>query len=131
MKVFTQVWLFLLVLTGVEVFLAYVHAPLTVMLVALIGLSAVKGIFIVSYFMHLKYETRVLRWILWPIPIILTLVLLGLLPDAAHGQCIMCQRTAAAQNEARTRTLNLGILVMGVPAVAMMSAIFLRAARRR
>ena len=35
------------------------------------------------------------------------------LPAAA--QCVMCYRTAHAQQEARTHVLNYGILILGVP----------------
>jgi hypothetical protein len=33
----------------------------------------------------------------------------------AASQCVMCYRTAEAQNQARSRVLNKGILVLGVP----------------
>jgi len=31
------------------------------------------------------------------------------------AQCVMCYRTAHAQNEARSRIMNLGILILGAP----------------
>jgi hypothetical protein len=33
----------------------------------------------------------------------------------AGAQCVMCYRTAHAQNEARSRVMNWGILVLGAP----------------
>ena len=33
----------------------------------------------------------------------------------ASAQCVMCYRTAHAQNEARSRVMNLGILILGAP----------------
>jgi hypothetical protein len=33
----------------------------------------------------------------------------------AASQCVMCYRTSHAQNQARSRVLNLGILVLGAP----------------
>jgi uncharacterized membrane protein len=33
----------------------------------------------------------------------------------APAQCVMCFRTAKAQNQARSRTMNAGILVLGAP----------------
>ena len=33
----------------------------------------------------------------------------------ASAQCVMCYRTSKAQNEARSRVLNAGILVLGAP----------------
>ncbi len=33
----------------------------------------------------------------------------------AGAQCVMCYRTAHAQNEARSKVMNLGILALGAP----------------
>ena len=33
----------------------------------------------------------------------------------AHAQCVMCYRTAHAQQGARSRVLNAGILILGAP----------------
>jgi hypothetical protein len=33
----------------------------------------------------------------------------------APSQCVMCYRSAAAQNQARARVMNLGILFLGAP----------------
>lgn len=33
----------------------------------------------------------------------------------AGAQCVMCYRTAHAQNEARSRVLDVGILILGAP----------------
>ena len=33
----------------------------------------------------------------------------------ADAQCVMCYRTSHAQNQARSRVLNWGILVLGAP----------------
>ena len=33
----------------------------------------------------------------------------------ASSQCVMCYRTAHAQNEARSHVMNLGILILGAP----------------
>jgi caa(3)-type oxidase subunit IV len=59
------VWGALLVLTGVEVVLAYrqVFQPVA-MLEALLVLSVIKSALIIGYFMHLKFETALMRWML-------------------------------------------------------------------
>ena len=59
------VWGALLVLTAVEVALAYnqVFQPVA-MLEVLLGLSIVKSALIVAYFMHLKFESSLMRWML-------------------------------------------------------------------
>ena len=53
---FAKVWIVLLVLTGVEVLLAYEQVPTLIMLTALLGLSIIKAALIIAYFMHLKFE---------------------------------------------------------------------------
>jgi caa(3)-type oxidase subunit IV len=59
------VWGALLVLTGVEVWLGYrqIFEPVR-MLEALLFLSIVKSALIIGYFMHLKFETALMRWML-------------------------------------------------------------------
>jgi caa(3)-type oxidase subunit IV len=57
------VWGALLLLTAVEVALAYnqVFQPLR-MLEALMLLSIIKSALIIGYFMHLKYEIAAMKW---------------------------------------------------------------------
>ena len=55
-RTYSMVWLWLIVLTGIEVFLGYIHVPLAMLLVSVIGLSIVKAVLIMAYFMHLKFE---------------------------------------------------------------------------
>jgi hypothetical protein len=43
------------------------------------------------------------------------LLLIPVLAAALNAQCVMCYRTAHAQQEARSRVLNAGILVLGAP----------------
>ena len=59
------VWGALLLLTAVEVALAYkqVFQPLR-MLEALMVLSVIKSALIIGYFMHLKYEIRAMKWVM-------------------------------------------------------------------
>jgi|SoiMethySBSTD1v2_1073268.scaffolds.fasta_scaffold656855_2 cytochrome c oxidase subunit 4 len=122
-----RVWLFLLALTGVEVLLAYLHTPPIVMLAALMGLSLLKAAYIIAYFMHMKFERRSLRFSLFPILVLCILALLMLLPDAARAQCVMCKRTAEAQNAEQARRMNRGILVLAIPPVLIVGAILARA----
>jgi cytochrome c oxidase subunit 4 len=60
MKPMYVVWTWLLVLTLIEVFLAYEQVPLHIMLVALLGMSALKAAMITAWFMHLKFERAAL-----------------------------------------------------------------------
>ena len=59
------VWGVLLILTAVEVVLAYkqVFQPVR-MLEALMMLSIIKSALIIGYFMHLKFERALMRWLL-------------------------------------------------------------------
>jgi hypothetical protein len=41
--------------------------------------------------------------------------LLAALALPAGAQCVMCYRTAHAQNEARSRVMNMGIFILGAP----------------
>ncbi len=129
MSIFVRVWVFLLVLTAVEVWLAYVHASPALMLGALLGLSILKTIYIIGYFMHMRYERRLLRWALFPPVILMILALLFLLPDAARAQCIQCKRTAEAQNAARGSALNHGIVLLLAPAMLVLGGLALHARR--
>lgn len=46
--------------------------------------------------------------------------LIPLLASSGFSQCVMCFRTAAAQNSARAHIMNLGILIMGIPPVLIL-----------
>jgi hypothetical protein len=49
-----------------------------------------------------------------PLALLFTALFAGLaLP--ARAQCVMCYRTAHSQQEARSRVLNSGILILGAP----------------
>jgi len=83
------VWFWLLAMTGIEVFLAYLQMSLGLMLIALIGLSVVKAALIIGYFMHLKFER--MNLVLTIIPALVACILLMniFFPDAkrltTHG----------------------------------------------
>lgn len=59
------VWGVLLLLTAVEVVLAYkqIFQPVQ-MLEALMVLSIIKSALIIGYFMHLKYEIASMKWVM-------------------------------------------------------------------
>ena len=46
------------------------------------------------------------------------------------GQCVMCFRTAAAQNAARAHLLNIGIVLLGLPPFCILAGFLLLAWRR-
>ncbi|HTT65666.1 MAG TPA: cytochrome C oxidase subunit IV family protein [Bryobacteraceae bacterium] len=84
-KAFVTVWCALLLLTGVEVFLAYEQIPILIFLTALVGLSVVKAALIIAYFMHLKFEKLSLFLTLFPMLILcIILMLLMFMPDSSR-----------------------------------------------
>ena len=46
------------------------------------------------------------------------------------GQCVMCFRTAAAQNSARAHLMNVGIVLLGLPPFCILGGFLLLAWRR-
>src|SRR4029077_11441551 len=72
------VWFALLILTAVEVALAYdrVFEPLR-MLEVLMILSIIKSALIIGWFMHLKYEIAAMKWVMM-VSVVLCLCLMCL-----------------------------------------------------
>ena len=81
---FAKVWFMLLVLTGVEVLLAYEQVPILIMLTCLLGLSIIKAALIIAYFMHLKFEKLSLFLTLFPMLIFCIVLMLIFLGDATR-----------------------------------------------
>ncbi len=82
-KLFMWVWFWLLVLTGVEVLLAYMRLEPHPMLILLIGLSLIKSALIVAYFMHLRFEKIGLFLVIVPTLVFcLTMILIFVFPDS-------------------------------------------------
>jgi cytochrome c oxidase subunit 4 len=81
---FAKIWIVLLVLTGVEIFLAYEQLPTLIMLTILVGLSVIKAALIIAYFMHLKFERLSLFLTLFPMLIFCILLMLIFLGDATR-----------------------------------------------
>ena len=80
-RTYSMVWLWLIVLTGIEVFLGYIHVPLAMLLVSVIGLSIIKAVLIMAYFMHLKFERLSLILTIVPAMVICMLLFLAFFPD--------------------------------------------------
>ncbi len=96
----TRLFLFvlgaLLVLTIVEVILAYVHVPLHIMLTILMGLSIIKAALIVAYFMHLKFERMSLVLTLIPTLVVCICLLFIVFPDSFRTRDHRAVRPSAA-----------------------------------
>src|ERR1041385_1688208 len=85
-RLFLSVWLWLLVLTGFEVFLGYIRLPVVYMLVILMGASIVKAALIVAYFMHLRFERVNLVLTIVPAVVIAICLLLVFFPDSFRAK---------------------------------------------
>ena len=57
--------------------------------------------------------------------------LIPFLASSAFAQCVMCFRTAAAQNSARARVLDIGIIILVIPPVAILSGFLVLCYKRR
>src|SRR6266480_1987597 len=81
-KLFSMIWIVLLVLTLIEVGLAYRPMPIHFMLTILMGLSIIKAALIVAYFMHLKFERLSLILTIVPMLVICICLLFVFFPDS-------------------------------------------------
>jgi cytochrome c oxidase subunit 4 len=90
-KLFMAVLGYLLGLTLVEVFLAYIHTPLHIMLTILMGLSIVKAALIMAYFMHLRFERLSLVITLIPMLVVCICLFFVFFPDSARSSKLRYQ----------------------------------------
>ncbi len=95
-KLFFYVLGALLVLTLVEVVLAYIEfANLIVMLTILMGLSIIKAALIIAYFMHLKFERMSLVLTLVPMLVVCICLLFIFFPDGIRSRELRATKPAA------------------------------------
>ena len=85
-RLFISVWIWLLGLTGFEVFLGYKHLPVIYMLVILMGVSIIKAALIVAYFMHLRFERLNLILTIVPVLVVAICLLMMFFPDSFRSQ---------------------------------------------
>src|SRR5437870_13750517 len=85
-KLFISVWVWLLALTGFEVFLGYIQLPIIYMLVILMGASIIKAALIVAYFMHLRFERLNLILTIVPALVICICLLMVFFPDSLRSK---------------------------------------------
>jgi cytochrome c oxidase subunit 4 len=82
-KLFVWVWVALVIMTGLETLLAYEDLALVLMLTLLMGLSVIKTGFILSYFMHLRFERMGLFLVVVPVLVACILVIMAFFyPDS-------------------------------------------------
>src|ERR1700685_1083180 len=82
-KLFSIVWVWLRLLTALEVFLAYERLEVHLMITILVGLSLIKAALIMSYFMHLRFERLGLFLLLVPAMVFcICMMLIMFFPDS-------------------------------------------------
>ena len=82
MRVYLVVWVGLILIVGVEVLLTYAHLSTRALLASLLGLAIVEAGVALAWFMHLKYERRILFWCLIPGLVFVLLMMNQLWADA-------------------------------------------------
>ncbi|MCM3872334.1 MAG: cytochrome C oxidase subunit IV family protein [Pyrinomonadaceae bacterium] len=85
-KLFTSIWIWLVLLTMVEIVLAYRPMAIHIMLTILLGLSIIKAALIVAYFMHLKFERLSLILTIVPMLVVCICLLFVFFPDSFRSQ---------------------------------------------
>ena len=79
------IFVFLAVLTGVEVTVAFTAIPKSIQVLFLIALAIAKATLVGMYYMHLRYEGRVLRFIaVGPLLLAIVLTLPPLVDSIGH-----------------------------------------------
>lgn len=81
-RLFTFIWIWLVVLTLIEILLAYKPMSTVLMLTILLGLSIIKAALIVAYFMHLKFERLSLILTIVPMLVVCICLLFVFFPDS-------------------------------------------------
>ncbi len=84
LAVFFYVWAALLVVTGIEVYLAYQNMEPVKMLLILMALSVIKAGLIILFFMHMKYESQRMRRVLMPVLAICLCLMFMFFADAVR-----------------------------------------------
>jgi cytochrome c oxidase subunit 4 len=84
MKLYVTVWLILIVIVATEVALTYAGLGAGRQLAALLALALLEAALGVAYFMHLRWERRLLTWSLIPYLALMLVMLNHLWRDAAR-----------------------------------------------
>lgn len=82
MKTYLIVWVGLMLIVVVEALLTYARLPALTLLISLLALALSEAGVALLYFMHLKYERRILFWSLIPALIFVLIMLDHMWPDA-------------------------------------------------
>jgi len=72
----------LMIIVGIEVLLTYRHLPVRTLLASLLCLACLEAFVGILYLMHVKYESRLLFWTIFPATLFVLILLNYLWPDA-------------------------------------------------
>lgn len=78
LKTYVDIAIILAIITGVEVLIYYIDALSGVLVPALLILSAIKFITVVGYFMHLKFDSRLLTFTFGAALVVSIILFIGL-----------------------------------------------------
>lgn len=82
MRFYVVLWAGLLAIVIVEVLLAYAHLRPLALTISLVALALIEAGVALMYFMHLKYERRILFWSLIPALVFVLVMFDHFWPDA-------------------------------------------------
>jgi cytochrome c oxidase subunit 4 len=82
LKFYIVLWAGLLAIVVVEVLLTYAHLRPLALTLALVALALIEAGVALMYFMHLKYERRILFWSLIPALVFVLVMFDHFWPDA-------------------------------------------------
>jgi cytochrome c oxidase subunit IV len=82
MRFYVALWAGLFGIVIVEVLLTYAHVATLTLVISLIALGMIEAAVALLYFMHLKYERRILFWSLIPALVFVLVMFDHLWPDA-------------------------------------------------
>jgi cytochrome c oxidase subunit 4 len=82
MRFYVVLWAGLLAIVVVEVLLTYAHLRTLALAIALVALALIEAGVALMYFMHLKYERRILFWSLIPALVFVLVMFDHFWPDA-------------------------------------------------
>jgi cytochrome c oxidase subunit 4 len=81
-RTYMQIFVWLTILTGIEVGLVYIIDARFVLITLLCALAIIKAALVAMFFMHLRFEKRTLALVVC-IPLLLAgILILGLMPDS-------------------------------------------------
>jgi cytochrome c oxidase subunit 4 len=80
-RTYLQIFVWLAVLTAIEVGVVYMSIPRFALITLLCALAVVKAGLVAMYFMHLKFETKTLAWIVLTPLVLAGILIVGLMPD--------------------------------------------------